>query len=182
MAVISCGILECGPFSEKTALCRGENFLSPKVGGGSSVRISVWECSSSKKSNNGSVCSDNGDVGAKRRGRGDDVISLSHIDERCDMKWWLPLFGWSQPDQELWANDVINGSETKGKAIDKGSNDDKKGMEEVQPKRSKSLGGRLTPEKAKLLRKNLRDTSTFHDAMYHSAIASRLASPDNEGH
>ncbi|KAH0456542.1 hypothetical protein IEQ34_014449 [Dendrobium chrysotoxum] len=36
----------------------------------------------------------------------------------------------------------------------------------------------LTPEKARVLRRELRATETWHDAMYHSAIASRLASPD----
>jgi len=95
------------------------------------------------------------------------------------MSWWLPLFGWSQSDQEPWAVDNIN--ESKTGAVDKSSGDTEKGMEEgAVPKRSKFVRGRLTPEKAKLLRKNLRDTSTFHDIMYHSALASRLASPDNE--
>jgi hypothetical protein len=66
--------------------------------------------------------------------------------------------------------------------MDKSSDDEEKEMEEVPAKRSKFLRGRLTPEKAKLLRKNLRGTFRFRDEMYHSAIASRLASADNEGH
>ena len=97
------------------------------------------------------------------------------------MNLWLPLFGWSQADQERWADDDINELKTKGKAMDKSSDDEEKEMEEVPAKRSKFVRGRLTGEKAKLLRKNLRDTSTFRDVMYHSAIATRLASPDNEG-
>ena len=98
------------------------------------------------------------------------------------MNLWLPLFGWSQADQERWEDDDINESKTKGKAMDKSSDDEEKEMEEVPAKRSKFVRGRLTAEKAKLLRKNLRHTFTFRGEMYHSAIASRLASADNEGH
>ncbi|XP_020079806.1 paired mesoderm homeobox protein 2A-like [Ananas comosus] len=39
--------------------------------------------------------------------------------------------------------------------------------------------GRLTAEKARVLRRETRATEGWHDAMYHSAIASRLASPDD---
>jgi hypothetical protein len=34
----------------------------------------------------------------------------------------------------------------------------------------------LTQEKARQLRMRMMETQSFHDAMYHSAIASRLAS------
>jgi hypothetical protein len=34
----------------------------------------------------------------------------------------------------------------------------------------------LTEEKARQLRMRMMETETFHDAMYHSAITSRLAS------
>ncbi|MCO5569906.1 hypothetical protein L7F22_023620 [Adiantum nelumboides] len=37
----------------------------------------------------------------------------------------------------------------------------------------------FTPQKARELRKKLKDTDTFHDLMYHSAIASRLANEDS---
>lgn len=186
MAIVSGGVLESKPFSQKTALYRGRNFLSHKVEGGSSLRISVSECSSSNN-NNGSVHSDYQNSGEKITRRIEDVILPSHMKERRATRWWLPLFGWSQGDLELWANDDINESKKKGKAMDTSSDDNEKEMEEVLPKSSKYLSskylrGRLTPEKAKVLRKNLRDTTTFHDAMYHSAIASRLASPDNEAH
>lgn len=40
----------------------------------------------------------------------------------------------------------------------------------------KLFRGCFTAEKAKELRKKTIETSTFHDIMYHSAIASRLAS------
>lgn len=170
MAVISGGILNCTPFSEERAICGGPNFLSHKVGG----RISVRVCSSSNN-NDGTVHSDNENAGLKRRRIRGDVILPCDVDKRGSMRWWLPLFGWSQADQEPWAD---NNNELKARARDKSSGD----MEEAEvPKRYKFLRGRLTREKAKLLRKDLRDTSTFHDIMYHSAIASRLASPDNEG-
>nr|ABK22536.1 unknown [Picea sitchensis] len=94
------------------------------------------------------------------------------------MSWWLHLFGWSQTDEERWADGGIK--ESKTTAMDKRSDDDEKEMGEAPAKRSKFVRGLLTAEKAKLLRKNLRDTSMFHDIMYHSAIASRLASSDNE--
>lgn len=172
MAVISGGILKCRPFSEEKALCGGPNFLSHKVGGKISIRL----CSSSNN-NDRSVHSDNQNVGGKRTRRTKVVILPCDVDKRRSMRWWFPLFGCSQADQKQWADDN-NQSETR--AMDKSSSDHENEMQEAEvPKRSKFMRGRLTPEKAKILRKNLRDTSTFHDIMYHSAIASRLASAEN---
>lgn len=83
-------------------------------------------------------------------------------------KWWAPLFGWSpepeyidgrlsmKPDQE-----VLPQSGTERVRI---------GHEKI------CLRGRLTEDKARELRKKTIETSNFHDIMYHSAIASRLAS------
>ncbi|XP_073129038.1 uncharacterized protein [Henckelia pumila] len=69
------------------------------------------------------------------------------------ISWWAPIFGWSpEPD-------YINGSAR---------------TDSVQEK--SCFRGRLTEEKAKELRKKTVATSSFHDIMYHSAIASRLAS------
>jgi hypothetical protein len=39
----------------------------------------------------------------------------------------------------------------------------------------------LTEEKARLLLVRMIETQSFHDAMYHSAIASRLASAAPDG-
>lgn len=44
--------------------------------------------------------------------------------------------------------------------------------------RPKPRSGRFTAEKAKMLRREMRRTETWHDLMYHSAIASKLAAPD----
>lgn len=186
MANISGRVLECKLFSEKTALYRGwnRNFVSHRVEGGSSLRISVWKCRSSNNINNGSLHSDNQNAGEKiTRRREDAILPNSHIDDqRRATRWWLPLFGWSQGDLERWADDDVKESKTEDKAMEKSSDGHEKEMEELPAKRSKFVRGRLSPEKAKVLRKNLRDTSTFREAMYHSAIASRLASPDNEAH
>lgn len=43
------------------------------------------------------------------------------------------------------------------------------------PREARTSGVGFTAEKARLLRKELRATESFHDLMYHSAIASRLA-------
>lgn len=74
--------------------------------------------------------------------------------------WWSPLFGWSgEPDY-----------------VD---TDDHKTLEadpHPKPARSRFAPGAFTEEKAKQLRRLTTETSSFHDVMYHSAIASRLAS------
>ncbi|GAU35968.1 hypothetical protein TSUD_207720 [Trifolium subterraneum] len=70
--------------------------------------------------------------------------------------WWTPLFGWSsEPDY-----------------ID---SDNKAPNPASKPSKLRFAGG-LTEEKAKQLRMMTVGTETFHDTMYHSAIASRLAS------
>jgi hypothetical protein len=77
-------------------------------------------------------------------------------------KWWAPLLGWSgQPDYI----------------------DAQPAPEEERP--AAAAGSRrfgvLTEEKARLLRVWMMETQSFHDAMYHSAIASRLASAAPDG-
>jgi hypothetical protein len=46
----------------------------------------------------------------------------------------------------------------------------------ADPPAAKPRFGAFTEEKAKVLRRKMLETETYHDAMYHSAIASRLAS------
>ena len=46
--------------------------------------------------------------------------------------------------------------------------------------RTRFSRGCFTEEKAKQLRKKMMESSAFHDVMYHSAIASRLASDISE--
>ncbi|GMJ15673.1 hypothetical protein like AT3G15630 [Hibiscus trionum] len=78
--------------------------------------------------------------------------------------WWGPLFGWStEPD--YFDSDVKEKRELESET------------ETAQkPARSKFPPGSFTAEKARQLRMMTTDTGSFHDAMYHSAIASRLAS------
>ncbi|XP_074283728.1 uncharacterized protein LOC141608262 [Silene latifolia] len=80
-------------------------------------------------------------------------------------KWWTPLFGMSAEA------DYIDGGENNG------NNDAVENAPARVP--AKYTPGCFTEEKAKLLR--MRTKESFHDVMYHSAIASRLAS-DFSGH
>ena len=51
---------------------------------------------------------------------------------------------------------------------------------DVMTRRGRSEPALITAEKAKVMRREMRLTETWRDAMYHSAIASRLASPDDD--
>ncbi|KMZ71531.1 hypothetical protein ZOSMA_17G00860 [Zostera marina] len=76
-------------------------------------------------------------------------------------KWWTPIFGWSQePD---YFDDAT-------------TDDDGSVQEKKETHRKFSM---FTEEKARELRMKTAETSTFHEVMYHSAIASRLASDFN---
>nr|CAB3460391.1 unnamed protein product [Digitaria exilis] len=68
-------------------------------------------------------------------------------------KWWAPLLGWSGKADYIEAPAPAAKEENRGRAF---------------------VGG-LTEEKARELRARMAQTESFHDAMYHSAIASRLA-------
>ncbi|KAL2229035.1 uncharacterized protein LOC105162031 [Sesamum indicum] len=74
-------------------------------------------------------------------------------------KWWAPLFGFSSDP------DYMNPDEKK-----------RDGAGGPKPGKTRFAPGSFTDEKAKRLRRMTYDASSFHDAMYHSAIASRLAS------
>ncbi|KAM3347517.1 hypothetical protein ACQJBY_021455 [Aegilops geniculata] len=81
----------------------------------------------------------------------------------ADGKWWAPLLGWSgQPDYI-----------------------DAQPAPEEERAAAGGAGARrfgvLTEEKARQLRVRMMETESFHDAMYHSAIASRLASAARDG-
>ncbi|XP_022729949.1 uncharacterized protein LOC111285007 [Durio zibethinus] len=82
--------------------------------------------------------------------------------------WWGPIFGWSSEADYI---DSDNKTETR---------DNREGESETdlgqKSSRSKFSPGCFTEEKARQLRMMTTSTSSFHDVMYHSAIASRLAS------
>ncbi|KAJ0987937.1 hypothetical protein J5N97_006293 [Dioscorea zingiberensis] len=73
--------------------------------------------------------------------------------------WWAPLFGWTaEPDY------IEDGERGAGGGEEEGSGS--------KPVRRFAA---FTEEKARELRMRTRETESFHDVMYHSAIASRLA-------
>jgi hypothetical protein len=86
---------------------------------------------------------------ASARPRGGSVAVRAGAD---GARWWAPLLGWSGRADYL---------EPAAPARDD------------EPRRQ-FVGG-LTEEKARELRARMAATESFHDAMYHSAIASRLA-------
>ncbi|KAI3421378.1 uncharacterized protein J3R85_012413 [Psidium guajava] len=85
--------------------------------------------------------------------------------------WWTPLFGWSSEP------DYIDSGENK--ADRREEKVESRPVPELNPSPARSsrfTPGSFTAEKAKQLRIMTQDAGSFHDAMYHSAIASRLAS------
>ncbi|CAN6564207.1 hypothetical protein C1H46_023943 [Malus baccata] len=80
-------------------------------------------------------------------------------------KWWTPIFGWSsEPD--------YFDPEAKTESDDK----DEGGAADSKQRRSRFAPGCFTEEKARQLRIKTIEMETYHDAMYHSSIANRLAS------
>lgn len=84
--------------------------------------------------------------------------------------WWTPLFGWSSEPDYI----VDSGSSIKTGPPKEFSG--QKSDPEMGRSRSKFQPGCFTEDKAKELRRKTMQSSNFHDIMYHSAIASRLAS------
>lgn len=76
--------------------------------------------------------------------------------------WWAPIFGWSN-DPTYLADSTVGGLPEDLVEADPGA-------------RSRFALGCFTEEKAKQLRRKTAASETFHDIMYHSSIASRLAS------
>ncbi|CAK9310432.1 unnamed protein product [Citrullus colocynthis] len=79
-------------------------------------------------------------------------------------KWWSPIFGWSSEPDYVVSSAAEQSVQNADLELDGGRT------------RSRFAPGCFTEEKAKLLRMKTLESSTFHDIMYHSAIASRLAS------
>ncbi|CAL5438627.1 unnamed protein product [Camellia sinensis] len=94
----------------------------------------------------------------------------THSRKSTSSNWWTPLFGWSsEPDYIDSANST--NADLSAKSESKSASDlDQKSA------RSRFSPGCFTEEKARQLRLMTKETSSFHDVMYHSAIASRLAS------
>lgn len=84
--------------------------------------------------------------------------------------WWAPLFGWSTDPDYIDPTAYPSGTEPRASDPDPGTG----------RHRSRFTLGCFTEEKAKELRKKTAENSAFHDIMYHSSIASRLASDISE--
>lgn len=80
--------------------------------------------------------------------------------------WWTPLFGWSSEPDYIDSNNKASESDL--------------AVTESKAARPRFAGG-FTAEKARQLRMMTVGTESFHDTMYHSAIASRLASDFKAG-
>ncbi|XP_076918243.1 uncharacterized protein LOC143578604 [Bidens hawaiensis] len=90
--------------------------------------------------------------------------------------WWTPLFGWSsEPDYIESTNSDKTKVNNKKSFSNKSGDDSELDLGQKIPK-SRVSSANFTDEKARKLRMLTMETESFHDAMYHSAIASRLAS------
>lgn len=82
--------------------------------------------------------------------------------------WWAPVFGWSsEPDY------IDSGNKADPQNLAGGTS---KSDRVPKPARTRFSPGCFTEAKARQLRLMTMETESFHDVMYHSAIASRLAS------
>ncbi|KAL3532381.1 hypothetical protein ACH5RR_005902 [Cinchona calisaya] len=93
--------------------------------------------------------------------------------------WWSPLFGWSAEPDYIDADNKRNDLSSSPSNSKRAEPDQDQDQDQLT--RSRFAPGSFTAEKAKQLRMMTTEASTFHDVMYHSAIASRLAS-DFSGH
>ncbi|KAL8470056.1 hypothetical protein ACS0TY_032793 [Phlomoides rotata] len=75
-------------------------------------------------------------------------------------KWWAPLFGFSSEPNYIISEDKKSKLAVEG---------------DPKPARFRIEPVALTEEKARQLRRMTNDATSFHDSMYHSAVASRLA-------
>lgn len=86
--------------------------------------------------------------------------------------WWSPLFGWSAEPDYIDTDNKRNALKVESQKLEAAVDQE----DPKAPARLRVARGSLTAEKARQLRKMTTESSTFHDVMYHSAIASRLAS------
>ncbi|GLJ36160.1 hypothetical protein SUGI_0725500 [Cryptomeria japonica] len=169
MAATLFGVSEYGSLSDKRIVCGGANPFVPKGAGYGSPKVLVCICANSKDQKmNG---------GAKKTVK----INFDFVIKGLQSRRWLPLFGWSADGK--WAEDGSSSESVEPSVLQNTrkitENENKSNEGQISVRRqSKFVAVSFTPEKAKLLRKTLRSTSSFHDLMYHSAIASRLASAD----
>ncbi|KAK1437522.1 hypothetical protein QVD17_03315 [Tagetes erecta] len=109
------------------------------------------------------------------------AASGHHKSDPHRKNWFTPLFGWSsEPD---YINNSVNTDQTNtnnnynnNNVAGRSSTDFESDLDQKQVVRSRKSPVKFTDEKARKLRMLTVETESFHDAMYHSAIASRFAS------
>ncbi|TKW13738.1 hypothetical protein SEVIR_5G120500v4 [Setaria viridis] len=87
-------------------------------------------------------------------------------------KWWAPLLGWSGQPDYIDAQPGAAAAEEAQHQL----------QQQTRAGAAARRFGVLTEDKARQLRMRMMETESFHDAMYHSAIASRLASAAPDKH
>ncbi|KAG9459723.1 hypothetical protein H6P81_004231 [Aristolochia fimbriata] len=99
--------------------------------------------------------------------------SDSHRLRASSSNWWTPIFGWtSDPDYVHDRNDT----DALSAAFEKQHGGELHKDAAAAQQRPRYAPGCFTQDKARQLRLKTVESETFHDVMYHSAIASRLAS------
>ncbi|EYU30688.1 hypothetical protein ABFS82_11G055500 [Erythranthe guttata] len=81
--------------------------------------------------------------------------------------WWSPLFGFSSDPDYISPDD-----DRKSKPPPPSAAAD----EDPKPAKIRFSPGSFTEKKARQMRRMTNEAASFHDLMYHSAIATRLAS------
>ncbi|GLJ36162.1 hypothetical protein SUGI_0725530 [Cryptomeria japonica] len=157
-------VSEYGSLTHKRIVCSGGNPFAQKSAGNGSPKVLVCVCSNSKDQ--------------KMKGVEKNIVKIKFdfIDKGLKSRLRIPLFGWFA-DEKLAEGSSSGSVESSVLQITRKPTENEG---EISVRRqSKFVAVSFTPEKAKLLRKTLRSTSNFHDLMYHSAIASRLASAES---
>jgi hypothetical protein len=109
------------------------------------------------------------------------VVEMIAGAERKKKPWWSPLFDIiREPEPSSFtASSSLSSMAIEAEAETRNvANSSPNPNPNPSPRAARRSGVGFTAEKARLLRKELRATESFHDIMYHSAIASRLAFTD----
>ena len=121
----------------------------------------------------------------KRKSSQDAVVNmLKKASEKTQEQWWSPLFDFTAEDWSSPLSEKENIKETPNviasSALEKQKEPPLASQQQVPhpARRSVRKPVQFTAEKARLLREDLRANETFHDKWYHSAIASKLAKPE----
>ncbi|KAI3701477.1 hypothetical protein L6452_26583 [Arctium lappa] len=104
-----------------------------------------------------------------------------HKSDSQRKSWWTPLFGWSSEPDYIDSGNTENSRKNTTTTTTTTTLSTRSGAVSESDLDQRTVRSRISPvnfteEKARKLRMLTKETESFHDAMYHSAIASRLAS------